>query len=428
MRPPSRRQFLRSTAAVGAAGLAGCSSSCPDRDAPTPGTVLDAGGAGGDTFDSTPGGEWPAPRYGAGNAGYAPDSIPPGEDVERRWTTRLGETAASAENRDVSSPVVADGRAFLAQTGGGGGGGGVHALSLRDGAEAWRTTDVAPTTVPPTFGYDRETAPPVIAPDGSVLVAETGGLTALDPSDGSERWSYAGVSSTSVPAAVDDAVYVAGDGALAALDPADGSERWTASTALEEVNVPAVADDAVVVADRGRTRVFDAASGDPLWSVDRGTETYPVVADGTVYLGDYEGLRALALADGDARWTFERGSGRSISSPVVGPETLYVVEQPGEGPAATFALDRTDGAPSPRWCSYIAEGAATGAAGGQSFVIRPGAGYGPEPTPSLVVFTDRFGEAVWGVASDRSVLPPAILDEAVVVADRRGTVTAVGGR
>jgi outer membrane protein assembly factor BamB len=338
-----------------------------------------------------------------------------------RWRTRLGPVGGGGEDAEASAPVVTDGRAFVAVSDG------LHALDVRRGSRDWRTGAVSPNAMSPTFSYDRETVPPVVGPDGTVFVGGTQALTALDPADGSVRWRYDDANAFGTPTATDGAVFVGSDAGVLALDAGDGSERWRADAPGEVTpNVLAVGDGAVVVATDGGTRALDRATGEQRWSASPRAEQYPVVRDGTVFVGTYEGLFAFELSDGKQRWRFERGSGRSMSSPVVTEDTIYVVERPGEGPDATFALDRTDGKPTPRWCSYVGEGAVTAAAGGQAFTLVPTGGSGPTPTPSLVAFTDRFGEALWGYHVRDRILPPAVVDGAVVVTERNGHVTAVG--
>lgn len=119
-----------------------------------------------------------------------------------------------------------------------------------------------------------------------------------------------------------------------------------------------------------------------------------------------------------------------MRSPVVTPETIYVLEQPGEAGAASFALDRRDGEPSPRWCSYVGSGVVTGAS--RSLALgTTSLGTGSEAAQSIVAFTADLGEAPWAIEAGSHprewVNPPAILDGALVVTTRGGTVVALGG-
>jgi len=421
--PSLDRRTLLSAAATGSlAALAGCSSSCPDSGEPEPDALVDTGAAAARPFDAVPGTDWRAPRNDAGNTGFAREVTPPEPPLGVRWRTSVPTAPTGGTAAPASAPAVADGLVVVATTGG------VSALRFRDGAEAWRTTGLTPNTTGPTYGYDDEVVPPVLGGDGTVLVGGRDALVALDPDDGSERWRYTGADGFGPPAVNGGAVYAGASGAVVALDAADGTERWTADVE-DAAGLPAVADGAVVVDVDGGTLALEAATGEERWrSAVRG-EFYPVAADGLVYLGTYEGLHAVDLSSGDERWRFDRGSGRAFSSPVVADDTLYVVERPGEAGMATFALDRADGAPEPRWCSDVGEGAVTAATADRAFGLLS-TSLAPDDEGSavgLVAFDDRLGDAVWGLPATDRLLPPAVVDGAVVAVDRRGTVRAVGG-
>jgi outer membrane protein assembly factor BamB len=414
MSPPSidRRTFIGTLSTGVALGLAGCSSSCPDSDSPEPDAVFGTGEVG-SGFDRLPDGSWPTPRFDAGNTGHARSHRTPTDSPSLRWRTTLPTPDTEVLDAGTSPPTVADGRVYLVT------GSGVVALSLRDGSTRWRNTDAGRP-----IGEGRELAPPV-AGDDALFAATTDGLLALAPDDGTVDWRYAASATGPPTLAGGGPVLPTADG-VAALTP-DGSERWTAATG--EVTDPplAAADGAVVAAGDGVVAV-DAATGDRLWESPVDAQSHPVVADGTVYLGTREGLVALDLNDGTERWTADRGSGRAFSAPVVTDETVYAVERPAEAGDATFAFGRTDdGPPSPRWCSSVGEGAVAAAADGHALTLQSGGGLDGGPPARLVAFTRRFGEATWGFASAERALPPAVLDGAVVVADRLGTVTAVGG-
>ena len=410
-----RRTFLGTLSAGVVAGFGGCSSSCPDDDTPTPSTTFGTGEAD-RGFDSLPGGDWPAPRFDPANTGFAPSRRPPTDAPTLRWRTTLSAPTVDGVTADVSPPAVADGRVFLTT------GAGAFALSLRDGREQWRYGDLSPATTS-AGGHGATPAPPVVR-SGTVYVPTADGVVALRTDDGTERWRATGVVPTASPTVADGAVFVPTGDELAALDTAGGGRRWTATT--DGGSRLAVADGAVVVAG-GDLRGLDAATGDRLWSSSVDPRSRPAVADGVVYVGTGEGILGAALDDGTERWLVDRGGGRTYSTPVVTPETVYAVERPGEAGEATFALDRTgDGAPDPRWCSFVGEGAVTAAAGDHAFAIQSHAGDRPTP-PRLLAFTARFGEATWGYRSTEPVVSPAVLDGGVVTATRDGTVVAVGG-
>jgi outer membrane protein assembly factor BamB len=418
--PPLRRRTVLAAAATGAlVGLAGCSSSCPDTGRPEPGTVVAPGGGAGPGFDSLPGGAWPAPRADAANTGYAPEGAVPTTDLEVRWQRRLEAPTVDDAFASVSSPTVADGRVYLTT------GDGVVALDLRTGEDDWSVESLEPSTIRPTHGYDREVVPPVVAPDGTLLVGSREALVALDGADGTERWRYAADRAFGVPAVVDDTVYVSAASGTAALSLADGSELWTTDQGAEG-DVPAVAAGTVVVSRPEEVVALAADDGRERWVHSPGAEFYPVVADGLVYVGTYEGLFGLSLADGTREWRVDRGSGRTLSAPTVTPDTLYLAERPGEAGDAAFAFDRTGGRPEPRWCSSVFDAAVPAATDEHALVLQsPG---GPEDREApLLAFTASLGDVVWGAAVPDRTLPPALLDGAVVAVGRDGRVVAVGG-
>lgn len=414
-----RRDVLALLATGAVAGLAGCSSSCPDSDDPDPETSVrrpsDPAG-----FDSVPRGDWPAPRYDPGNAGYTPEGTIPTDSVAVRWQARPPTAPVNDVFYEASSPVVADDHVLVST------GAGVTALDLRDGTETWTTDAVSPATVPPTHGYDEEIVPPVAAGD-TVFVAGRTELVALALADGTERWRYE-TTSPGIPAVAEGSVFVASDAGTVALDPATGEERWRVAEG-STVAVPAV-DDGTVVCSGGpdnETVALDAGTGDVRWRTGTIAEFYPVIADGSVYIGSYDGLYCYALGDGTRRWLLDRGSGRSLSAPVVTPDTLYLAERPGEAGDAAFAFDRTDGKPTPRWCSSVGDTTVPVGTDDHALVLEGSVGGPGEQRPSLVAFTAGFGDALWGLGGRRRVLPPAVLDGAVVLTDDDGRVLALGG-
>jgi outer membrane protein assembly factor BamB len=422
----TRRALLGSIAGGSVAALAGCSSSCPDSESPEPDAFVESGGT--RPFDGPPTTDWPAPRFDAGNTGYAPDVTPPSAPLGSRWQTTVANAVAGRSEATVSPPVVVGDRVFVATADG------VTALQFRDGAEAWQSNAVTPTVAAADHDTGEERIPPVVDGD-TVYVGGSDALVALDAQDGTVRWRYE-ASSFGPPAVADGTVYAlatdglddldTGDG-LVALDAADATERWVQGLDVGP-GYPAVAGGTVVAAGNAFTWGIDAATGDVRWQRDRRTDFPPVVAADRVYLGNYDGLHALELSDGEERWTFERGSGRTITAPVVADETLYVVERPREAGDATFALNAGDGPPDPRWCSDVTEGAVTAATADRAMGVLSG-GARPDDAGSplrLVAFGERLGASEWALTGRERLLPPAVVDGAVVVVDRAGTVRALG--
>lgn len=421
-----RRRLLQlagGTLATGGLGaLAGCSSSCPDTGRPTADRVVRIGAPRSGPFESLPAGRWPTRHGTPGRTGYAAGASL-ADAPALRWRTDLELPRTDAGGLSASAPAVGGGLVVVADSRR------VHALSLPTGEVAWRSDPIAPTFYDAIHEYEANTVTPTVGPGGDVYVATGTGLVALDGDDGSVRWTVGDLTGVAPPAVADGMVYALGTRSVAAID-SDGEERWRRSVSREDRPAPpAVTGSTVVVATEGGLQALDPATGEVRWDGDRRPETHPVLADGTCFVGNDAGLVALDAADGTERWTFDRGDYRSMLSPIVTPDTIYVVEQPGEAGAASFALERTDGAPEPRWCSDIGSGAVAAATDELALGILA-LGEGPGATQSVVAFSSDLGQSPWAIEGGSSprdwVTPPAVLDGAVVVTTRGGTVAAVG--
>ncbi|MFB6071208.1 MAG: PQQ-binding-like beta-propeller repeat protein [Halanaeroarchaeum sp.] len=422
-----RRWFLRTVAATaavgGLAGLAGCSSSCPDDEPPTPAETIGVDDEPGGGFDQAPGGSWPREHGSPGNTGYATGSLPAG-DLAVRWRTALDLPATDVGGLSASSPTVGGGRVFVADSRR------VHALSVETGEVLWASERIAPTVIDALAATEANTVAPTVGPNGRTFVGTGAGLVALDVGDGATLWEVDGIGNVAAPVVADGTVYALGETALAAVS-LDGVERWRRSVERGRApRSPAVAGDVVAARTTDGVRAFGADTGDERWQFGEHVETYPVIAEGACLVGNYRGLHAIDVASGERLWRYSRGEHRALRSPVVTPETIYAVEQPGEAGAASFALDRTDGEPRPRWCSYVGEGAVTAATDGLALGLTD-VGEGPDAAKSIVAFGADLGDARWAIeggSRPRSwVTPPAVLDGAVVVTTRGGTTAAIGG-
>lgn len=422
-----RRTLLKTVGGgfvAGSVALAGCSSSCPDSDQPTPEETLDTGTAPAGPFDSMPGSAWPSLHADAGNTGFT-DVTPPGDGSTVRWRTELDLPDADGATLSASSPVVSDGRVFVADAAR------VHARSLRSGEELWQSTQIDPTGRE-NYGVAAETAAPTAA-DGSVYVGTDSGVFAFRADDGTERWHADQLAGAAAPAVVDGVVYAAGDAQVVALDATDGAELWTRSVDWEPtIDPPAVGAGVVVLPTSSGAVALDAATGEPRWRTEDRADTHAVLADGVCLYGNDEGLHAIDVDSGERRWSFDRGDYRALQSPVVTSDTIYVVEQPGEAGAATFALDYTPGEkPSPRWCSAVGEGAVTAATADRAFALIS-VGEGPDARRGIAAFTADLGQVPWALVARSSprgwLTPPAVLDGALVATTRGGTLVAASNQ
>ncbi|MFQ3294418.1 MAG: outer membrane protein assembly factor BamB [Halobacteriales archaeon] len=427
MTPLSRRQVLRGAGGLAVAGtvaIAGCSSSCPDSGHPTPDVIrsIDADPVG--AFGTTPTGTWPSYHGDAGNTGYV-DANPPFDDVALRWQADLSLPSVDDDDRSASPPVVGDRHVYVADADR------VHALEARTGEMVWQSPSIEPTVRDTFDEYRPTTAPPTIGPEGSVYVGTVDGLVALSAVDGSVQWRSTAVTAASSPTVNHGAVYAAGTSGVIALDADNGRTRWTSSVPTgETIDPPAVGADIVVESGSRKASGIDPRTGDRRWQVDQ-AESHPVVDDDTCYVGTDGALVAAAVNSGEERWRFSRGDYRAMRSPVVTPETIYLVEHPPEAGSATFALNREENSPKPRWCSDVGSGVVTAATDDRAFVLLP-IGEGPTSQTGIASFTADLGAVPWALRGGRigqgEILPPAVLDDAIVATTRTGTVLALGDR
>lgn len=421
----SRRTFLQLCGGVAAGGmlaLAGCSSSCPDTGAPTPDATVSFRDGPVGAFPSPPGGEWPSLHGNRENSGYAGGALPD-TDLAVRWRTAIDLPDTDTGGLSTSGPTVANETVFVADEER------VHALSLRTGEALWTSEVISPT------GYDTylegaaNTISPSVGPEGNVYVGATEALVALDGDDGTILWTIEGLDAVASPVVADGTVFALGSTEMVGVDR-DGAERWRRDVDRPDPpTTPAFSSGTVVFPGDGTVHAIDVESGDEAWSSPRSVETHVAIDEGTVYVGNYEGLHAIDLETGDDRWTFSRGDYRALQSPVLTPDTIYAIEQPGEAGAASFALERTGGEPTPRWCSSIGSGAVT-AATDDIALVATDLGQGPEAQKGVIGFAAADGRAHWALAGGSHprdwLTPPAVLDGAIVLGTRGGTVVGIG--
>ncbi|MFB6094215.1 MAG: PQQ-binding-like beta-propeller repeat protein [Halanaeroarchaeum sp.] len=420
----TRRRVLAGLGAAasvaGLAALAGCSSSCPDADPPTPAETVSLGADPVGPFDRIPEGTWNGPHGDAGLTGYAGASIPEsGLGVRFRTalslpSTDAGGLSASAPSVDGELLVVADERR-------------VHALDSRTGNRRWQSAPVGPTTSDTIHSWEANTTTPALGA-GAVYVGTHDGVVALDRADGTRLWDVP-LPDAGTPTVAADGVYALGRRALVALS-ADGTVRWRRRVREGGPPAqPAVGGGRVVVPTDVGVAALERTRGEEAWTRPIVPDTHLAVADGTCFVGNAEGLWGLALADGDRQFAFSRSEYRAFLTPVVAPGTIYAVEQPGEAGAATFALDRGPDGPTPRWCSYVGSGAVTAATPTLALGITT-LGQGPDAASAVVAFSRDLGETPFALASGSLprdwVTPPAVLGDAAFVTTRGGTVVGVG--
>lgn len=278
-------------------------------------------------------GSWPLPGFDPAGTRFDPDGHLPDEPPARAWT------AEHRTPRGSAGVVVADGTVYVA------GGATVRAFEATTGEARWsRSFDV------------EHVAGPVVA--DAVYVGPDDELHALDPADGTTRWSVApdrGGVEGFVPSK--GRLYATTEGTStsrgAVLAVADGAVSWEFVAPELEVarfGGVAVTDAVYAVAENAGSVTWhvalDPATGEKRWDAGGlNHSTEPTVANGTLYAGGFAGhVSAQATADGSGRWTF--AGDFPVDSVAATDEAVYVSEV-DEGGDNLHALDPADG--SERW-------------------------------------------------------------------------------
>jgi len=214
----------------------------------------------------------------------------------------------------ISSSIAIDATASLACVNDGG-----FVLFLGATGEVWvkrlpGSVDVST----PTFG-----------PDGTLYVATTLGLFALDR-QGEIKWSRRfdpGISG-SPSVAADGTVYVhVDDDALYAYTPS-GKERWRCPIPGVSFSSPSIGADGTVYlgSDDGHVYAVAALDGSVQWKFNTGGEVYASVAisgNGTLYIGNLEGRFYAITPAGAQKWMYTAGGGISSSAALGGDGSVF---------------------------------------------------------------------------------------------------------
>ncbi|WP_436909456.1 PKD domain-containing protein [Halosimplex marinum] len=234
-------------------------------------------------------------------------------DGSERWVHEVGIDP-------ISVPVtVADGTAYVY------GGSNTHAVDVSSGEHEWK--------VDAATAYEEGPAPAVT--EDTVYV---GGLTALDRSDGTEKWHYDAGGVTS-PVVADGRVYVGsfqGDEyRVVGVDIAEQTGVWQATLGSDSGHRPhrspvVVGDRVIVSADE--LYAFDAETGDEVWTAEDGVSSRGPATDGeTVYVASGSEstlrLRAFDAADGTELWTAEYDTDDEYpgtQTPAIAGESVYL--------------------------------------------------------------------------------------------------------
>lgn len=298
--------------------------------------------------------EWAQP---GGNAAKSLTHVSLGGSLSRAWSVSIGE-GSNARERLAASPVVGGGRIYAIDTRSV-----VKALNPANGATLWQARAGGPAgaNASSLFGggvsYDNGR---VYATNG------LGFVSALDAATGGVLWTVQpGGPLRGAPTIANDNVYVMSqDSQLYALNPADGSLRWTGSGTLELAGVfgsaaPAAGQGTVVAGfSSGELNAYRYENGRSLWqdalartSISTSVTTLsdidanPVIDSGRVYaVGQGGRMVALELVTGQRVWEINAAS---ISTPWVAGEWVFVVTDE----AQLLAIARATG--KVRWLTQL---------------------------------------------------------------------------
>ena len=295
-----------------------CTSGCGDNNLQPTGPHITANC--GDMRGLQAGAAWPMPGYCPTRGGHSPFSGPSGTKTvwpldTTYWGTPLiaadGTVLIGSSDGNVYAlrgdtgklrwqHQVGSGQVFVELLGAGGSvdygmGGDFGALDVNTGKPLWLAKNV----------YSQQCAPVVDGEQRIILVGTDGNVYAIDGRDGSKLWQY----TPQAPAAgasigTDGTVFLAESGFLVALDPTTGKLRWRkALPDTSKPSMPVITDQGlVVVAGPKGTRAFDATTGETKWNATDGSDSVAVGADGTLYLPQQSNVRALDPDSGNELW------------------------------------------------------------------------------------------------------------------------------
>ncbi|MBU1347632.1 MAG: PQQ-binding-like beta-propeller repeat protein [Alphaproteobacteria bacterium] len=336
------------------------------------------------------------------------------------WRRRIG--AGSGRDRQVMSPVVADGgRVFVMD-----GESKVTAVDAASGAVVWEV-DVKPdgreaSGAASVFGLPV----PFVSQGGGSLSGGFGGgvavadgkvfvasgyrtMSALDAATGAMLWSQpVDVPLHGAPTVAGNRVYVVDvDNQIIAFNTTTGLQDWSYRGIAEPARVmrassPAVSGDTVIAPfSSGEVTALRAANGQPVWSevLSRTSRTSalseirdiagrPVISRGFVYAVSHSGvMQAMDIRTGQAKWSLPVAG---VNAPLPAGDVVYVVSKSGE----LTLINRDSGAVY--WTRDLNEGRVRQEGGFLGFfdrTVRP-EWSGPILASNRLVLVNSDGEAV----------------------------------
>lgn len=243
----------------------------------------------------------------------------------RIWSSKTGEAG-----RGLFEPLVIEDQIFVASRGGR-----ISAFNRDTGMRQWRT-DLDVTLISGVGGSGQR----LFVSDDNARVH------AINAATGEQEWQSSASSEVLMPvvAGFGVAVLRSADGRVVALEPEDGSERWTffdspPALTLNGYSRPLLVDGGVLLGlDDGRLVALNMASGDTIWeavlSVPAGrteverlvdVDADMVVDNEGIYVANYQGKAArLEPSRGQLVWSVPLSAGSGVA---LDGEALIVVDE-----------------------------------------------------------------------------------------------------
>ncbi|USQ78187.1 carboxypeptidase regulatory-like domain-containing protein [Ornithinimicrobium faecis] len=357
---------------------------------------------------------WSQAQNGPARLGLTRDSVTPSTFAES-WSVDLDGDAF------FSSPVVSNGRLFLATTTGADSF--LTALDSTTGERLWTHRGGRNLRVTPAITDDA-----VITSDGG-----NNAILALDPATGAQLWSYSTGEESTVyasPAVLDGVAYVAtglgldNGGFVHAIDITTGEGLWRSEVGPQVLFGPAVSDGVVVAASyqTGVVRAFEATTGEQLWEFAHPTHSIlasPAIADGVAYLGTGAAtngsLLALDLETGAVIWEASEHGGAQGSTPAIYHDTVIAGSH---GKGFVRAYDRATG--EVRWTHSTRY-----AVSSPQSVSSDGVVLGGSQSGIAFALDATTGSVLWEEQLSAGILSaPAVVDGTAYLVDQSGTVSA----
>jgi len=272
-------------------------------------------------------GTWPQLGGNPQHTGYSAEDLRPPFRI--KWNVQF----QPERLYPAVQPVVADGRAFLGTESGN-----FYAISMADGARAWKYPAEGDGPVGPIL----HTA---AVADGRVFFASMDGCVyALEAATGKKVWKFDSRMRTGFSAAVllaDGNLFAVNrGGTVFTLKPSDGSEVWAARLDCPLLQSPAWNDGRLYVAGMDmRLYALDSKTGRVLWK----TEPIRGVAFKDYWPLVYRGMVIVRPMGGREGFAFQEATGKPVDLPLPGAICMNGALPPpcvdGEGQLVTSATN-----------------------------------------------------------------------------------------